>query len=717
MSARGDWRLALVAAVFLSLPVSGSTHASAAVPGSETTGRVVVAFEPGAASAAEHSAERAGARVDHRAPGSSFVVVTPGDGESPSALARRLGGAKGVRYAEPEYVVRALFTPNDPRFGAQWNLSRIGAQTAWDVERGDPGVTIAVLDSGVDLQHPDLAGRLDTSIDYDFVSDDTYADDDYGHGTHVAGVIAAASDNLRDVAGIAHGCTLLPVRVLDGRGAGTDTDVAEGIRYAVDRGASIINLSLGTQVAARVLEDAVDYAVANDVVVVAAAGNLGTEGLQYPAAYPDVIAVGATQRDNDLAPVSQHGSELDVVAPGINVISLRPVTGPAAGLPTGMLSGTSVAAPHATGVAALVRSEHPTWTAAVVAERLTATAEDLGDAGWDRWFGAGLVRADRAVAAGDPPSDDGFPGLPVNLSPIAGSVSSDSDQHDVFSFPLSGGQSLLVGFTASANATMTVSLLGPRALSIDATPLASVVSTGTRATLEYIAPPGLAGTHRLVVTAAQGAGAYSLDWRRCYPTSVTAWAPATCAWGSGVTVGGRAYSRGERLAGARVVLDVRSTTSQRWVTGYAAQTTVEDGSYRFSVRPGRRLYYRVRFAGTRNQLPSVSRAVPVSPKARLLLREPTVTVRGGRPFAVTGTLVPERPAVPAPVEIDVSLWDADDRSWIAYRTYTTVCSREDGHTRFVRYLTLPRGTWRIRAKAAGTHLYDTTYASRRIIAQ
>lgn len=264
---------------------------------------------------------------------------------------------------------------------------------------------------------PDLAGTLFVP-GYDFINDDSHANDDEGHGTHVAGTIAQSTNNGLGVAGVAFNCSIMPVKVLSCAGSGTYAEVADGIYFAVDNGADVINLSLGGSAPSATLENAVAYAYNNGVTVVAAAGNDGSSTIIYPAAYDDyVIAVGATRYDQQLAYYSNYGPSLDVVAPGGQLIN--PVTGKrfdqnGDGYGDGVLQqtfgdtpvdwsywfyqGTSMAAPHVSGLCALLISNGNTITPAEVKAALQDTAEDLGNPGRDDTYGYGLIDANAALS-------------------------------------------------------------------------------------------------------------------------------------------------------------------------------------------------------------------------------------------------------------------------------------------------------------------------------
>ncbi len=679
--------------------------ASPAVPGG--AGSVVVGVAPGAESLAESALIEAGAAIQRRSEAGSFVVVRPPAGVAVETFAARAAGLKGVLYAESESVVRASLVPDDPGFGSQWNLERIGMPDAWDVTRGSSDVRIAVVDSGVDLDHPELAGRLDTDADYDFIERDSQADDAYGHGTHVAGIIAAATDNGRGVAGIADGCTILPVRVLDRLGFGWASVMAEGIRYAADQGVDVINISAGDSVDSRVLSDAVDYAVSKGCVIVAAAGNRNSRTLDFPAAYPDVIAVGAVTAGDAKAPYSSYGERLDIVAPGgeragLQVLSLLPVsaTNPAG---TGLMHGTSMATPHVAAVAALLRSLNPTWTAGHVTRRILETAEDIGSLGKDDSYGYGLLRADLALGADgdDPqaPSDDTFPGIPLLGESVKGIVDAQTDPVDVHSVGLIAGQELQVWIRGSADATISLTLFDRSGESTaDAAPLESVVATGASAVLTYSVPEGGTGRYRLLVRAEEGGGEYALTMRRGRPVFINTTAPRTSAWGGSVSLSGRVVDAdGVGMGGLRILLDMRPAGQPGWTVDVAQTLTDDAGRFRLSVRPARPTDYRVRFEGAPGQLAAVSETIRISPRAALGAPEPTGPVRRGVTFTVAGTLKPRYSEDDKVVR--VTLWEKVGGTWVSRRSVLAENrDRDAATTRYSARLTIPNaGTWKITA--------------------
>jgi subtilisin family serine protease len=335
--------------------------------------------------------------------------------------ASRLAAVATVENAEPNRWREATIIPNDPQFGAQWGLAKINAPAAWDTTTGSSSVTVAVIDSGCDLDHPELASLLVPGFDMvdlgpapvpkpgwrfegDFAGRDPIPEDEVGHGTHVAGTIACLSNNGVGVAGVSWQTKIMPikaltrmVRISDGRvtGVGSSADIAAAIRHAVDNGAHVINMSLGSSSPTLVESSAVAHAISNGVVVIAAMGNDGTSNPSFPAAYPDVVAVGAIDSADQKAGFSQTGSHIDVAAPGVGILSTF-----LAGA-TATNNGTSMATPHVAGVAALIKAAKPSATGAEIANILRDSARPLrdnpGDAVPNDSYGHGCVDAKAAV--------------------------------------------------------------------------------------------------------------------------------------------------------------------------------------------------------------------------------------------------------------------------------------------------------------------------------
>jgi thermitase len=293
----------------------------------------------------------------------------------------------GVEHVDYNYLRLLSYDANDPRFenGWQWDLDSINAPQAWNKTLGK-GVRVAVVDSGIEGDHPDLKSKI--AIQKDLLNNDDVANDDVGHGTHVAGTIGAATNNGRGVAAVCPACKLLVAKVGNSSGI-FDADKAQGIYWSVNNRASAINLSLGGRRNSSALEHAVDYAWNHDVVVVASAGNEDTDAPSYPAAYKHVISVSATDRQNRKATFSNYGSTIDVAAPGVDILST---------LPNGRYdteSGTSMASPHVAALAGLLASQDR--SALKIRRRIQSTATDIGAEGRDKFFGSGLIDANKAV--------------------------------------------------------------------------------------------------------------------------------------------------------------------------------------------------------------------------------------------------------------------------------------------------------------------------------
>jgi len=300
-----------------------------------------------------------------------------------------------VEYAEPNYIVHVFITPNDSYWSSQWGMTKIEAPAAWDITTGSGSVTIAIVDTGADLFHPDLSGKLVSG--YDFVNNDNNPQDDHGHGTHVAGIAAARTNNDAGVAGLSWGAKIMPVKALDDYGKGGSEDVAEGIIYAANNGADIINLSLGGAASPPVLKDAVEYAHDLGCIVVAATGN-NNSSISYPARYAEVIAVAATDSNDQRASFSNYGPEVDVAAPGVSIRS----TYWWGGSTYEWLNGTSQASPHVAGLAALIWSVNPGLSNTQVESIIKQTADDLGAVGRDNYYGFGRINTRRALEATAP---------------------------------------------------------------------------------------------------------------------------------------------------------------------------------------------------------------------------------------------------------------------------------------------------------------------------
>ncbi|MES9874801.1 MAG: S8 family serine peptidase [Candidatus Sedimenticola sp. 6PFRAG7] len=356
----------------------------------------------------------------------AFVVYKH---RNPKAVLNMLKHEPGVVSVEQNAYAFAYMSPNDPYyFPYQWNMERIGMESAWDYNAG-AGVTVAVIDTGVRESLLDLAGTLFTA-GYDFVNSDLDPNDDKGHGSHVAGTVAQTTNNSLGVTGIAYNATLMPVKVLNKRGTGTIDDIADGVYFATDNGADIINMSLGGPSYTETLENAVNYAWNHGVVVICAAGNESSSEPAYPAAYENAVSVSATTYGDSLASYSNYGDTIDIAAPGgdtgdnngdgyddmiLQNTFLRRNEG------YYFYAGTSMASPHVAAVAALVKSANPELSNIEIRGILESTAEDLGATGWDQSFGYGLVDAYAAVQAAGGSGGGGDTTPPV-LSNLAETV-------------------------------------------------------------------------------------------------------------------------------------------------------------------------------------------------------------------------------------------------------------------------------------------------------
>ncbi|WP_405152931.1 S8 family peptidase [Paenibacillus sp. FSL K6-0108] len=257
-----------------------------------------------------------------------------------------------IEHAEPNYYLQSSFTPNDPFFPYQYNLQKINAPAAWDISQSSSSVKIAIIDTGVQLNHPELAGKILPG--YDYVDYDNVPEDGNGHGTHVAGIAASITNNGLGIAGAAPLASIVPLRVLDNNGQGTTGNVGNGLVFAANNGIQVVNLSLGGPTGEAFLQAAVQYAWDRGAVIIAAAGNDNTSYPIVPASYPNVIAVASTDPSDLKSNFSNYGSWVDMAAPGDSILSTY------LGSSYAYMRGTSMAAPHVAGVAALLAARGKT---------------------------------------------------------------------------------------------------------------------------------------------------------------------------------------------------------------------------------------------------------------------------------------------------------------------------------------------------------------------
>ncbi|HKV77256.1 MAG TPA: choice-of-anchor D domain-containing protein [Candidatus Sulfotelmatobacter sp.] len=364
--------------------------------------------------------------------------LEPGMAQDTSIVLATLQADPNVEFAEQEKVVTTNFTPNDPYFSSYgswgqayldlWGINLIGAASAWDTSTG-AGVIVAVVDTGIDFTHPDLVsniwtntretpgngldddgnGYIDDVHGWDFIGP-TYSHpvqsnnpvDHFGHGTHVSGTIAATGNNGIGVIGVAWNSQIMPVKGLDDTGTGIDSTLGPAIIYAANNGADVISNSWAGMGSSQTIADAVSYAYNLGVVVVAAAGNNNDDARNYyPANLPQVITVAATDHNDNIAYFSNWGSKIDVAAPGVDILSLR-AAGTTMGTPVNSYytraDGTSMAAPHVSGLASLILAQHPTYSNEDVRQAVRASANNLGTSGFDLNYGYGRINASAALA-------------------------------------------------------------------------------------------------------------------------------------------------------------------------------------------------------------------------------------------------------------------------------------------------------------------------------
>lgn len=389
---------------------------------------ILVKFKPGTAESRRNSVHRKhGSKKQKDFKRLNLHQVQLKKGLSVEAALKLYQADPSVEYAEPNYMVSAAAIPNDSYYGStgswgqsyrdMWGLQKMQLEGTWDLTQGSPDVIVAVSDTGLDFSHPDIQENIWTNPSegaYDGIDDDSnsFVDDlhgwnfdahsnnpadDHGHGTHVSGTIAAGTNNGMGVAGISWHAKIMPLKFLDSYGSGSTADGLATIIYAADNGARVVNCSWGSTSYSRSLEDAINYAFGKGVVVVAAAGNNSSHAASfYPAGYDNVLTVAATDNNDQKASFSNYGQAVEVAAPGVEILSLRAAGTDMYGGGTHVVgteyyraNGTSMAAPHVSGLAALLFSQHPAWSAPQVMTQIVGTADGIGDAS----VGSGRVNA------------------------------------------------------------------------------------------------------------------------------------------------------------------------------------------------------------------------------------------------------------------------------------------------------------------------------------
>ncbi len=342
-----------------------------------------------------------------------YVLSIP-EGTDPEEISRALESHPDILYAEPDYIAYATAKPNDKYFAYQYYLLNEGqeyytgrrgkagadikATDAWEREEGSQDVIIAIIDTGVYLQHEDLKEKIVPG--YDFVNEDTDPSDDHWHGTHVAGIASASTNNGIGVAGVCWNAKIMPIKVLDSTGSGYYSWIAHGISWAVDRGVKVINLSLGGESSSTTLEEAINYAFSKGVVCVASAGNDRNTRVLYPAAYQNCIAVGATNPFDEDSGWHSKGPEIDVSAPGEWILSTFNPEYENLNYNYVYASGTSMATSIVSGLAGLIFSKNPSLSSKDLMNLIKYTADDVNSLifrGVDEYLGYGRINARTAI--------------------------------------------------------------------------------------------------------------------------------------------------------------------------------------------------------------------------------------------------------------------------------------------------------------------------------
>ncbi|MGV3616564.1 MAG: S8 family peptidase [Fimbriimonas sp.] len=385
------WLTAALAVGFASLGAAQTKPAY--VPG-----QVIVKFRPGfsGSSRMAHTAINSRVKQDMSALGAQVIQLRPG--MSVEQAVKYYRGLAGVQYVEPNYIEKGYFAPNDPRYGSQWWLPKVGSASAWDMTLGSSAVKIAVIDSGVDYNHEDLRGKV--ILGRDVINEDSDPMDDNGHGTHVAGIAAGNTNNGIGIAGLGFNCQIIAVKVLSGAGVGNVAITAQGIQNAADLGAHVINLSLGGPAETQISKDAIAYAKGKGCIIIAAAGNDGTTNRGYPGAYEDVVCVAATNSNDQKADFSTYGSDwVDVAAPGEGIMSTLPNNS------YKEEDGTSMACPVVAGLAGLLKAYSPSSTAVEIRAAIENNTVNVGT-----FVAKGRINAPAAISSIIRPIEmDAFP--------------------------------------------------------------------------------------------------------------------------------------------------------------------------------------------------------------------------------------------------------------------------------------------------------------------
>jgi thermitase len=542
-------------------------------------GELVVGLETSDLALPLLAMEMVGTIVSQNPPINSFVIrLAPN--LSMHDAGEFLRALPGVRYVEPNYLAFAFATPNDPQYSQQYGLQRIQANLAWDIWQPQRTVYIAIIDTGIDSNHPDLTNKMRRHANgavygWNTLNNTTNALDDNGHGTHCAGIAAAEINNGVGIAGVAAWnpnvansrayVQLMPVKVLSSSGSGTLDGVARGITWAADNGAHILSLSLGAGSGAQQLQDAVNYAWTRGCLVVAAAGNGGSSSPQYPAYYTNCIAVAATDSSDRLASFSQYGSWVDIAAPGVGILSTIPNSRYAS------YDGTSMACPHVAGAAAVLWSHNPRLTNTQLRAALETNVDPYQPlSGRTLAPNAGRVNVYRALqAVSGSPTQPSLSSLSLNPTSVVGGNSSTGTVTLTAPAP-SGGFVVNLSSSNTSVATVPSSVTVPAgATSANFTVATNSVSSATSVTITAAAG-GITRTATLTVN--PPASNVTLQSLTISPTSV---------WGGSTATGTVTLSSPAPAGG--VVVQLRSSSSRASVP---STVTVPAGatSARFTIQ-------------------------------------------------------------------------------------------------------------------------------------
>lgn len=542
-------------------------------------GELVVGLEEGDFALLLLAMEMVGTLTAQNPPIRSFVVKL-----APNLTMQDAGeflrSLPGVRYVEPNYLAFAFATPNDPYFSQQYGPQRIQANLAWDIWQPQRTVYIAIIDTGIDSNHPDLTNKMRRHSNgmvygWNTLNNTTNALDDNGHGTHCAGIAAAEINNGVGIAGVAAWnpnvansrayVQLMPVKVLSASGSGSYDSVARGITWAADNGAHILSLSLGGAGGSQQLQDAVNYAWNRGCLVVVAAGNGGSSSPQYPAYYTNSIAVAATDSSNHLASFSQYGSWVDIAAPGVNILATYPNN------QYRSLSGTSMACPHVAGAAAVLWSHNPSLTNAQLRSALETNVDPYQPYdGRTIAPNAGRLNVYRALQAvgGGGPTQPSLSSLSLNPTSVVGGNSSTGTVTLTAPAP-SGGFVVNLSSSNTNVATVPSTVTVPAgATSANFTVSTQAVSSATSVTITA----SVGGVSRTATLTVNPAPSVTLQSLTISPTSV---------WG-GSTATGTVTLSGPAPAGG-VVVQLRSSSSRASVP---SSVTIPAGatSARFTIQ-------------------------------------------------------------------------------------------------------------------------------------